>query len=62
MLFSDKNLFTELLDSTPTCLVVLNEYRQIVYVNKAFKDLLKNKEFGTDLSLRRASHLETKNN
>jgi signal transduction histidine kinase len=43
-LFSDKNLFTELLDSTPTCLVVLNEYRQIVYVNKAFKDLLKNKD------------------
>ena len=43
-LFSDKNLFTELLDSTPTCLIVLNEYRQIVYVNKAFKDLLKNKD------------------
>jgi nitrogen fixation/metabolism regulation signal transduction histidine kinase len=42
-LFLDKNLFAELLDSTPTCLVVLNEYRQIVYGNKAFKDLLKNK-------------------
>ncbi len=43
-LFSDKNLFTELLDSTPTYLVVLNEYRQIVYANKAFKKILKNKD------------------
>ena len=40
-LFSEKNLYTELLDSTPAYLAVLNEYRQIVYGNKALRDLLK---------------------
>ncbi len=39
-LFSENNLFTELLDSTPAYLAVLNEYRQIVYGNKALRDLL----------------------
>lgn len=38
--FSEKNLFTELLDSTPAYLAVLNEYRQIVYANKALFDLI----------------------
>jgi hypothetical protein len=40
-LFSTKNLFAKILNSSPTCLVVLNKYRQIVYMNKAVKDLLK---------------------
>ncbi|MCL5027929.1 MAG: ATP-binding protein [Bacteroidetes bacterium] len=38
--FSEKNLFTEILDSTPDYLVVLNQQRQIVYSNQAFKNLL----------------------
>ena len=40
-LFSNKNIFTYLLDSIPGYLVVLNEYRQIIFSNKAFKELSK---------------------
>ena len=43
-LFSDKNIFSDLIDSTHSYLVVLNEYRQLVYANKAFKDSSLNKD------------------
>jgi signal transduction histidine kinase len=39
-LFSDINVYTELLDSTPTCLLVLNAHRQIVYANKMVNDFV----------------------
>lgn len=38
--FLGNNLFTEILDSTPDYIVVLNQQRQIVYSNQAFKKLL----------------------
>ena len=37
--FSEKNLYTEILDSTPDYIVVLNQNRQIVYSNKAFQTI-----------------------
>ena len=38
-IFLGNNIFTELLDSTPDYLIVLNSNRQIVYANKAAKEL-----------------------
>ncbi len=35
--FAENNLFNEILDATPDYLVVLNQNRQIVFSNKAFK-------------------------
>ena len=37
--FSEKNIYTEILDSTPDYLVVLNQNRQIVFSNKAFQEI-----------------------
>ncbi len=37
--FTDKDLFAYLLDSTPNYLIVLNKNRQIVFANKAMREL-----------------------
>jgi signal transduction histidine kinase len=41
-IFSTNNLFAEIIEAMPFCVVVLNEYRQIVYANKALQDFIKN--------------------
>ncbi|MBE0598585.1 MAG: PAS domain-containing sensor histidine kinase [Desulfuromonadales bacterium] len=38
--FSRKNLTSHLLDAIPSILIILNQYRQIVYVNRSLLDLL----------------------
>jgi nitrogen-specific signal transduction histidine kinase len=38
--FNSDNIFAKLLDSTPDYLIVLNENRQIVFANLAFRELL----------------------
>ncbi|MDR3626762.1 MAG: HAMP domain-containing sensor histidine kinase [Ignavibacteriaceae bacterium] len=43
-LFSTDNIFAQILNASPTCLIILNKYRQIVYLNKAVEDLLNNKD------------------
>ncbi len=41
---NDSDIFADLLDATPDYLIVLNENRQIVFTNKAFRDLVDNIE------------------
>jgi hypothetical protein len=61
LLFTDKNLFVELLDSTSSYLVILNEYRQILYASKTLKYLLKNKDVNFIYGKRPGEVLNCKN-
>jgi signal transduction histidine kinase len=60
-IFSANNLFAEIMDSTPFCVVVLNEYRQIVYANKALKDFIKDKNVELPFGKRMGEVLSCKN-
>ncbi len=51
-LLDAKNLYTEILDIMPDYLVVLNQYGQIIYANKAFKISLMSKYGDTFLGKR----------
>ncbi len=59
--FSDKDLFAYLLDSTPNYLIVLNKNRQIVFANKAMRELFDSNGYTSLYGLRPGEVLNCKN-
>lgn len=59
--FDDKDLFAHLLDSTPNYLIVLNINRQIVFANKAIRELLDENLYSNIFGMRLGEVLDCKN-
>ena len=59
--FSDKDLFAYLLDSTPNYLIVLNKNRQIVFANKAIRELFEEDSYSSIYGLRPGEVLNCRN-